>query len=80
MESNNNEGGRCEGHSKQPMLSPTASQRILAQTEAENEGSSSAKQLATQEQRRKGKKMVETEESITSELLTLLKDIKVEVR
>ena len=62
------------------MLSPTISQRILAQTKAENEESSGAAQLAAQEQRRKGKKRAETEESNTSKLLNLLMEMKAEMK
>ena len=76
IESNNSEGGGYEAHSEQLVLSPTTSQRITAQTEAENEESSNAKQLATHEQRRKGKSKGTTEADSNYKLLALLKEMK----
>ena len=58
------------------MLSPTACQRIPTHTEVENEEISSGEQLATQEQRRKGKSIAITEANSHSELLALLKEMK----
>ena len=69
-------GGGYEAHSEQRMLSPTTDQRIPYQTKAENEESSSAKQLSTHEQRRKRKNIVETEASNNSEPVALLKEMK----
>ena len=62
------------------MLSPTTHQRILAQIEAENEESSSVEQLSIQEQRKKMKNRATIEASSNSKLLTLLKEMKEEMR
>ena len=75
-EGNNGEGGGYEAHLEHPMLSPTLNQRILAQTEAENEESSSAEQMSTHEQRKKGKNKATTEARSNYELVALLKEMK----
>ena len=75
-EGNNSEGGEYEAHLEHPMLSPTANQRILAQTEAENKESSNAEQMSAQEQRKKWENKATTEASSNYELAALLKEMK----
>ena len=56
--------GGFEAHLEQPMLSPTIEEAELTHIRAEN----------------RGKQRVEVEESINSELLILLKEMKAEIK